>query len=154
MTTETNLASATANALTDRKAYDIASWLYDIARWLREQGEQGRPPAMPEPPGHETPSGCFDFHQLATKEAEERIKRWHKTPPGIMYDLQRWVEYCIEEHSRPPIPPTKREKTFQEEMNSLIQQAINSLKDCPDGGGAECQKLIDDGKFFFFVLDA
>ena len=134
-----NLALSTANTLTDRKAYDIASWLYDIASWLHMQGDQGRPPKA---------QARYEWEE---KEDRERYNIWRKTPPGIMYLLQRHVENVIENHSdpRPFYETIGYLSTFEESMAACLQEAIKELKECPDGGGAECQKLIERGKFFF-----
>ena len=143
-----NLALATANTLTDRKAYDIASWLYDIAQWLHEQGE---PPADPRRPRSE-------YDRLAWAEydaANDKRRDWEKTPAGIMDTLKSSIEETIGEHVKLDCGG------FKEDMNRCIQTAAEKLEEwleCwrkhqgrsdVDSGEAECQKLIERGKFFF-----
>lgn len=128
MSHETNLALATANALTDRKAYDIASWLYDIAQWVHERGE---PPT-----------------DLLPLMASDKYDYWQVR--NIMHSLMDDVEATINNYSSPPIPPIKREREeFKNEMNLRLQVAINKLKGHQDGSDSACQKLIERGKFFF-----
>lgn len=157
MTNETNLASATADALTNNKAYDIAGWIGDVARWVHAQGEQ--PPEAREPRPY-APRHLWDEYNAANNKRGE----WEKTPAGIMANLLASLEDKIKHHAKGGYgedwPPHLR-KTFKQDMNECLENAANALgmwlenwrikqgRGEIDSGEAECQKLIERGKFFF-----
>lgn len=144
MTNETNLASATADALTNNKAYDIAGWIGDVARWVHAQGEQ--PPEARKPRPYD-PRHLWDEYNAANNKRGE----WEKTPAGIMANLLASLEDKIKHHAKGGYgedwPPDVR-KTFKQDMNECLEHAASELF-WNNSGEAECQKLIERGKFFF-----